>query len=556
METSASPSSRPTDSSWWRGTVIALVILAVGLAIGCFAMGETGPLWPDSPRYANGAAMILDWLRSGDYHSPKAFALRNYAQYPSFSIPYHPPGYPLVLAIWFGVTGPSYASARLFIAVCWAATGGLFYLIHRHFGAGRTSSAAVALLLLTTPPLAIWARDTMSEVPSLVPLLAATLFYVRWLDGGRAWNAALAGLLLETAFFFRVTTSAVVPGLVLYGMLTRGLTRRKLLCVALFGVVYLSVNAGYITFAAQYSRHEVSADGKDQGLGFAQAIQYFRVCSPGLVAGGTAAVGFGGLLAALIGRSVHRPVLLWAAWLASCVAFKIAVPTTTEVRHLVLAMPALAGLAVAWFPDRDSSRYQRRLALAAALSTLAVAFNLFVLARTTPRGLVGYAPVAEALAKADGPGHIFMACPEDQELMFRYRVAHPARDRDCVRSDRSLVVRVSEYAHQTDDVRATTQDDVLDVFRRGRIGYVVTCQPYPGRRDVRPVDYKLTEQTVRARPEMFREIKSFPLLVDYVDGAHRDTQGLVTIWQVTAHVEDGPPDLPVLVPTASLRIEP
>ena len=92
-----------------------LSLMALTLAIGLYRVGETGPMWPDDPRYANAGAMVHDWLRSGEWLHPYAFAQRNYAQYPGFSVPYHPPGYPGMLGVYFLLTGVGHVAARMFV---------------------------------------------------------------------------------------------------------------------------------------------------------------------------------------------------------------------------------------------------------------------------------------------------------------------------------------------------------------------------------------------------------------------------------------------------------
>jgi len=91
---SATLSSTPERRRDYRdiGAVTAIVIIA--LMVGCVGVSRSGPLWVDAPQYANAAAMIRDWVRSGQLLHPFEFARQNYAQYPAFSIPYHPPGYP------------------------------------------------------------------------------------------------------------------------------------------------------------------------------------------------------------------------------------------------------------------------------------------------------------------------------------------------------------------------------------------------------------------------------------------------------------------------------
>ena len=98
--------------------------VCVGLVCGCLVIGlhnlsQSGPqLLEDGPRYANNGAMVHDWLLLGDYLHPVEFAHTNYVRYPAHSIPYHPPGYAVMLGLWFTVFGLSYASARAFVAFC------------------------------------------------------------------------------------------------------------------------------------------------------------------------------------------------------------------------------------------------------------------------------------------------------------------------------------------------------------------------------------------------------------------------------------------------------
>src|SRR5262245_36231112 len=176
----------------WAGLAVAVAYLAVAAAVALYRAADTGPLWPDAPRYANAGAMVRDWLRSDQWLSPVRFAESNYARYPAFSVPYHPPGYPAALGTWFLLTGVSHESARVFVALCWALAGWLFYRINRELGLTRTAAFAAGLVLLTTPQLAAWSRDTMSEVPSLVPLFGAALFWLRWLRTNRPLDGLLA----------------------------------------------------------------------------------------------------------------------------------------------------------------------------------------------------------------------------------------------------------------------------------------------------------------------------------------------------------------------------
>jgi hypothetical protein len=530
----------------WAGFGVAIAYLAAAAAVGLYRVGETGALWPDAPRYANAGAMVRDWFHSGQWLSPLRFAESNYARYPAFSVPYHPPGVPAALGTWFLLTGVSYESARVFVALCWGLAGWLFYRINRELGFDRSAAFASGLVLLSTPQLATWARDTMSEVPSLAPLFGATLFWLRWLRTNRARDGLLALGLAEVAFFFRVTTAGVLPGLVLFGAVTGGWTRRRFLAVAAAGVAYVVVNAAWVMFAQKYATHEMSADGKGS-VSLRAAIDYFAACLPGIVAGGTAALAAVGLAVGPRTGETRRALGFWLAWLASYTAFKVAVPTTPEVRHFLTALPALAGLSAAVFPSASP----RGRVLAWALVSAAVAANLWVLA-DCPRGVVGYQAVGEALARCDRPGNVLVACREDQDLIFRYRAANPTRERYLLRSDRTLAVRVSDYAGVPARVLAHSDADVLELIRKGRVRYVVTSAAPADR----PDEMRLVDTTARAHPELFRPVGVFVVAVEYVDHIHPSAGGEVWVWEFVGPVEDGPPDLPVVVPTAGLVIRP
>src|SRR5262249_51625370 len=125
-----------------------------------------------------------------------------------------------------------------------------------------------------------------------------------------------------------------------------------------------------------------------------------------------------------------------------------------------------------------------------------------------------------------------------------------------IRSDRTLAVRVSTYANVPDRVLARSAADVLELVRKGRVRYVVTCSPPADRPDPRPDDFRLVDDAVRAHPELFRLVGAFPLAVEYVNGIHGSSSGEVCVWEVAGPVEDGPPDIPVVVPTAGLVIRP
>ncbi|HEY3788037.1 MAG TPA: glycosyltransferase family 39 protein, partial [Urbifossiella sp.] len=483
--------------------MIGIAYLAIAAAIGLHRVEETGPIWPDSPRYANAGILVRDWVLSDQWLRPIPFAIDRYAHSPGFSAPYHPPGFPAALGGWFLITGISHESARLFIALSWGFAAWLFYGINRELLFNKAASFAAGLLLLTMPQIAIWSRDTMSEIPSLVPLFVATLFWLRWLRTSRPIDGLLALGFAIAAFFFRVTTAGILPGLVVFGACVGGWNRRHYLLVAAGSCIYLALAAGWVAFASRYSTHEISADGKGT-VSLAAAIAYFELCLPQALMSGTAALAALGLIRGIWSRENPPAIGFWLAWLASYTAFKIAVPSSLEQRHFLTALPALAGLSAAIFPLGAG----RGKCLAWLVAIAAIGVNVWLLA-DCPRGVVGYQGVAELLARSDRPGNVLLASWEDQDLLFRSRAAAPARDRFFIRSDRTLAVRVSSYAKVAAKILATNEEDVLELIHKGRIRFIVISSARPDQPDLRPEEMRLVERTMEAHPDLFRRIGEF-----------------------------------------------
>jgi hypothetical protein len=448
--------------------------------------------------------------------------------------------------VWFLVVGVSYEAGRTAVALFWAVAGVVFYRLNRELGVGPGAAYAAGLVLITTPQLAIWSRDTMSDLPSLTPLFGAAWFWLRWLRSNRPVDGVLAFVLAEVAFFFRVTTAGALPGLLLFALFEPGWTRRRVRWVVGGGLAYLVVNAEWVAFAATYSSHELTADGKGS-VSIGRATEYFVACLPGILSGGTAALAAVGLVAGLRPGPGRRVVGFWLAWLASYTAFKIAVPTSDEVRHFLTAVPAFAGLAAVALPT--GSLWRR--VIAGGMVAAAVAGNLYVLS-SCPLGVVGYRPVGELLARSDKPGNVLLACHEDQYLIFRYRASDPICDWYLIRSDRTLAVRVSDYAGVAPRILATTPADVIDLIRKGKVRYVVVSSDPTNR----PQEMRLVDETVRGRPELFRPVDTFPLLVRYVDHIHASAGGDVRVWEFLEPVSGGPPDISVVIPTAGLVFRP
>ena len=71
---SLAPAAPGGPAGRWAGLGVAIAYVIVAAAVGLYRTADTGPLWPDAPRYANAGAMVRDWLRSDQWLGPVRFA--------------------------------------------------------------------------------------------------------------------------------------------------------------------------------------------------------------------------------------------------------------------------------------------------------------------------------------------------------------------------------------------------------------------------------------------------------------------------------------------------
>jgi hypothetical protein len=485
------------------------VIMVLAVTIGMYRLYRSGTLWPDGPRYANAGAMIHDWIRSGDYTHPVRFAEANYIRYPAFNIPFHPPAYPGLMGLSFvAVGGVSYEAARLFVAGCLGIAAITFTAILRRLGVRSYAAFSAALLFFTAPEVAKWSRGTMSEVPAMSIMLVASYVFLAWLEAGGAFRCWSAFALASLAFFCRVTSCGILPGWILYALVTGRARRFRSPHPILAGTVYLLLAASFLAIAARYGRYEVAADGKVEGFTW-NNLNYFLMCVPPMLSwGSTLAAGAGVLAYAASGGRI-RAGTFWACWALGYTAFKIIMPTTYEVRHFFGVLPALAGLASCLFPDQEVGRARTRIA-AIAIVGLGVTVNLWHISGFAS-GLVGYGEVSRALARLENGGNIFLSCPHDQYLMFLYRSEAPESRRILVRSDRTLAIRLSEYAGVAPVMLAERSEEVLKTLVKVRSRYIVTAVPET-RATEDFEENRLTHRTLAERPNDFRLLGTYPLL--------------------------------------------
>lgn len=149
---------------------------------------------PDSAKHMLNGAFLYDFVRSGDFTHPMSFARQFYARFPAITIPYHPPGFGSIQALFYAAFGVNFFAARLSVAVAAAVCTFLLYRLidHTHRSVGLATAAT--LIFISSHISQLSATDVMSEFPALAFTLGA-LYCLRDLETGyppsRAYSFAL-----------------------------------------------------------------------------------------------------------------------------------------------------------------------------------------------------------------------------------------------------------------------------------------------------------------------------------------------------------------------------
>ncbi|MBV8816805.1 MAG: glycosyltransferase family 39 protein, partial [Acidobacteriaceae bacterium] len=165
----------PRPAPYRAGLLTALAVALFFAVWGLRGLGFRNVIDTDAARHAMNGVFLLDFLASGNWTHPLQFAESYYAHFPALSLPYHPPVFPLMEALFFGIFGVSIVTARVVIALCTF----LALLLLMRIGSRATRSVAVAICAAAA--FASWrsslmvASDATLEFPALLFTLAAIL---------------------------------------------------------------------------------------------------------------------------------------------------------------------------------------------------------------------------------------------------------------------------------------------------------------------------------------------------------------------------------------------
>ena len=415
--------------AWLATAALRAAPLAFALLFALLALrgaGGNNVVDTDAARHAMNGAFLYDALRHGQVLHPGAYGRYYYGRLPALSMPYHPPLFPAVEALFYAVFGVQLFAARLAVALAVLASFLLLYrLIAGTHGAATALCAAVAVF--STTHLQFVAADVMLEFPSFVLMLAA-LYLMRDLKRGYPlWRglafAALAGAAVWTKQQ-TVFLGAVPFAVIVFTRQWRLLLQKTIwISSALFGGQVLLL----LKLAASFHGTGV-ADSVGTAPDEVRWIVFHNLAFYGAALWAEAtplAIGFGALCVAalivVVRRAWRSGVALYLAWGSSAAAVLLLTGACSS-RYLFYVYPA--AMATGFILLRQASELRVGEAKAWQIPAIFAGAWLMVGLMFQPEFLRGPAEAA-ALVVRDAPQRVVYCGSTDGNFIFAVRARDP-----------------------------------------------------------------------------------------------------------------------------------
>jgi hypothetical protein len=402
----------------------------------------------DAARHAMNGAFLYDLIVRGSFSAPIEFARTYYAHYPALSMPYHPPAFPLIEAVFFFVFGVNAFAARLSVALAVAVCS--FFLFRLAVTTHRSAMVAAcsAITFLCLPESMAVGSDVMLEFP----VLAFTLLAIRCLqpaETGYSMRRASAFALLAAAAVW-TKQQAVFLGAVpflYFALLGRWQLLRKppiWVSTAIFGALVAVLAALSLPVHGAGVNQVLPKSTTVHGSVWSRNVPYY-VQHYSEAAGVAGVILLGAFAVAVVtGLCRRKQAALYIAWAVPAIAVLFLIrPFSTRYLHIVFpALFVLGYSGLMSIVERVTGSRRWALAAAAALMASAVFWKF-----PYPTQFVNGPDQAARLLAGTGAQRILYCGKTDGNFIFQYRSIREGLDTVVIAGDKlpAVIFRPEEF---------------------------------------------------------------------------------------------------------------
>jgi hypothetical protein len=452
----------------------------------------------DETQHAVTGLYVADLIRDRPFTNPVEYTYQYYAHYPALSGVIHwPPLFYVFEGVSFLVLGNSVIAARICILV-FALFGLSFWYRMVEKLQGSWTAALATTLLALAPSVLLFEKTVMLEIPSLSLCIAATYFWMQWLENERLRNlywftgfASAALLTKQNSIYILLFCVLSVVALRKW----RLVWNRDVAVALLIGIVLV-----WPFYILVYLVHwkTIGMDLADQRIsGLAKVAFYWKALPD--------QTGWTLLTLCLIGLLTSRrwdkqsTTMLMICWIAACY-LTFTFIGLKEARYVIYWLPPFTYFAAGLLTRMFRVRWTRIAATGCAIVLVA---NGTVAAWSFQRPYVaGYEQAAKRITEASHAAVILYDGDIPGNFIFFVRAYDP--------DHRFMVLRKALYAYRIKQRGGAAElvhsrEEIQDLLRRYGIQFVAVSDNIPLRfnsqRDLR--EMLLTPQ--------FRLLGEFPL---------------------------------------------
>ena len=455
------------------GRVLICVALVLGAVLAARGISDEGAvsLQGDMPRYMMNGVFIRDFLAAPVFSIDGilTYAQHYFARYPALSLGHHPPVLPVLLVPFYAIFGVSILAGRVAIAACFVLAIWLLYTLARR-QYGTTVGGWAALLLASHPFMVRYSQEVLSEMPTVVAVLAAFNALLRFRDRARASDYLLFVGLAASSLASKQLAVFVFPAYVLLLLMDGGWARLRQRHVWGWTIAGASLVILLVVVTVALSPYNVgiAVNVILNGVGIAA---WREIVQPVLQEHLRPSLLYGVVTAAVVSVLVRdRRAWLAASWVVAVLAGVVFVTGPYDVaRYGIYAVPAYCLIAASL---AAYSRTGVRSLGAHAVLLVIFALQVRAGAAVEPVGGRGYEQAAvSVLAGPAAPTVLYSASVDTGYFVFFVRKHDAERRLIVLRSDKLLTTSFMGDPSLTERIR--DRADIYPLLDRYGTRFVV-----------------------------------------------------------------------------------
>jgi 4-amino-4-deoxy-L-arabinose transferase-like glycosyltransferase len=415
-------SGKTASSAEW------LILLAIGALIVAWALRGSATnniVDTDAARHAMNGAFLHDLATTGSWAKPIEFGRYYYGRLPALSMPYHPPVFPALEALFFFPFGVSLITARVLVAILSALALVLFCCLVRRTHRSLLLGAAAVVTFCAWRYTQMVASDVMLEFPSLLFAIAALLSMHNFFRN-RALLWALAFAVLAGAAVWTKQHAVFIGAVpIVYAVFSRRWDVLKSfglwIASMIFAIEVLALSLLSIPFRNTGTDQVVQADFVGEAM---HHLRFYWEATVGELGIMTACVLVGTAVAAVItairGRGDSPDIALHLSW-AGCAFGVLLLTRPFDARYLFFVYPPL--IVITYDMLSRAARFVPKLR-PIYVPALAAALFLIITLKTPAYYLTGPTEAAEAVV-TKSQKRVLYCGSTDGNFIFAVRVLDP-----------------------------------------------------------------------------------------------------------------------------------